>query len=407
MSLWFDILMKLNGYYYIYNIKDVQINQITEEDGEIKDIIITKKNRTLSRMIVNILYIAFIFILHNFIPIFIIYNSIHQNDIREFTQKLTYFIHPTQYYAGIIYFNKNHFTEFIKYSDCNIKRLCILAITLSLITSLISLILLFSTKINITFFRNILTDRTEINFLIGIFILVEKFINHISLITNILVFISIIHHHTEKTRKFYDEFESILSSNITLQSILISFSKLKSEHAQSIQNLNTMFTLLITFSVLSGYFILIYNEISDKILYFIITMSMLCIMIYLYLIHRLKESVGDIKKITNSTNFLSKYINEIEELNLDEHENLDSPKNKFKEIALKLSKKNTYEYQDIKIYMASIINKNLTEWQIINTKLSDDWESFTLFGFDVDDTTIFQRLIFLIGVFFMVQNIPI
>lgn len=410
-----DYLLSINGYREIISETYDDKIEIIDQGDELPIRIDTEKNKPWYKKnpyirIINIMYTVFIICIRALIPIYTIYKTIYNKDISILTMNFTYYIFIVQYVAGYLYFKHYHFDDMINKYEINSNKIVLFNCLISLaLVIIVCAVVEYDGKF-ILFSELFSSEKIVTVVFTYLLLIIEKFISYLALITNMSAFISVIISHKREIDNFLSEFKNKLDSpiKIDINTIMIEFSSIKSAHSKSIDHLNLIFTSLITMCVLSAYFLLLKSPRDISVVHYInITISLICILAYLYIINQLKQVVTDIKRITNSTRFISAYCENC--LNLDVNEekinNWSILVKKMMNTGDGLSEQE--RNLSLKIYISSVVNTNLLEWTVINTKLSDNWNSFQFFGFTVDDTVLLQRTVFIIGSFFMLSNIPV
>ncbi len=174
------------------------------------------------------------------------------------------------------------------------------------------------------------------------------------------------------------------------------FTLLKSDHASSIDKLNNIFSGLTIIGLISSYFIIInyfdgYNSILNYIdlaLYIILQVS------YIYVISMVGNSVSDMKSIVNSTNFINRYLSRT---SLDTFYYDEEIGDKDQLVLLR--------DMNVRTMIKNNENAESIDWIVLNTKLSEQWETFELLGYKMDDTTLIQNIIGLSGGIFMILGL--
>lgn len=400
-----DLLSRINGYRpLIQNIENYEL-EVVIEDGNV----VQKKKlgtswwskRGICKLILNTIYIIFVVALHLTVPIYLIVNSVLKRDSHIFLSNTIQLIFIAQYFIGIMIFNKKY--GYIV-SKIDISKKLYLFILLSSIALSISMIIMILKDVKLILYSDI-SDRFMALGIILLFI--EKCFTYSVLLTNSALFFVVFNNHAKSVDSFLSEFEDILDrgDKLDISSIISEFSEIKSDHKRSVNELNCIFSMTVMISTVSAYLIVLEKDTKHigGAQYFNISISIITILFYFYTINRVKNSVNDIKSLINSEKFQNHYREDIKIVVPE------TTTKSFKDAVDKvIQRENITRDQEknviIKTGINSGINKNLSEWIIIDRKLSENWESFQIFGFDIDDATLLQKAIFLVTSFYAINN---
>lgn len=412
-----DIIFRLNGYKELISkkkendIEELELN--TDGTATIhkieQNINWYRKNKI--RKLINIIYILFVLIIHLLTPSYILYKGIYNKDINIITSNILYILFLTQYIVGYLYVSKNNYNKIILDNN-NFKKTTIFIIISSIILTVIILLMYLLDQYTLMYSelssgKGIITKT----FLI-IILIIEKYYSYSILLTNSVIFVEIFYHHKKNINSFLKNFEEILKETeiIDISTIIQEFSIIKTNHKKSVESLNNIFSDIIIISWISGYFIA-NNSLKrniDNIHILNLSICLLIILFYIYIINSVKNSVDDIKGLVNSEKFQERY-RDYTDVPLNDELKI----NNFSDIVSKIINNSgsisNKQQNNIILKTASMVstNQEYTEWLIINSKLSDNWENFKIFGFDIDDSSLFQKAIFIITTFFMLSSLEL
>jgi len=398
-------------------LKNVVIN--VDKDFNIEKKVTEEKSSIIKRSFVkipsNILYFVFVLIAISWHFIYSIYKAIEEKEMRYITSNIFTFLFIMQFFLGIIYYQKSHFTKTIKRYKSYTIYIIIAFITMLMITIIIciaSLVLLIS-GININIYSEIYQDLNITGkIFLGIALLIDNFYSYNIFFSNLIIFSVIFVSHSIEIKKYTERLEEYVNNNeeeLTIESIIKDYSELKTQHTFSVSNLNNIFSSITILGILSGYFIMInFGTKFVGILHFI---EFICFVItesvYILSISRVKMYVSDITTLINSPAFVSRFLSRIELEEYISGANIDLKSSKSNAIVGTLKEVNVDNNDDddkkikidivkdlsIKNMIINHENADNLDWLILNDKLKGSWENFNLFGFEIDDSTLLKKTI--------------
>lgn len=410
-------LLKISGYVNISKRETFHDREVVINNNHIIDRTNSINiNNNCFKKYINYSYIFLCFICTLIIPVYSIVKSINNNDIYIFTTNLINWIFLIQFICGLILIKKNKVDIQLIKNSSNIYFSKIFII-IPIIFVLVYCILLVK-NYYITFYSDIYNESsTGIKILLIITLIYEKFINYIIIFTNILIFICIFNSVKNNIKDFLASFISIIDNRekIDISTIISEFSQIKSTHKKYVESTNSMFGLLVICSLLSGYFIALRNTHQELSItqYINVIICVLLIISYFLIINKVKNNVQEIKSLINSEKFQLLYRDNsditIQETNIDMPNQLTN----LRDVVISMTgininnNLNTNENDNIllKTALTTSFNKSLSEWIIIDRKLSGNWENFQIVGFEIEDTTLLQKAVFIITSFFMLSSL--
>ena len=401
-------LLKFNGYFDIIDKPKQPDREVVIENGlvEERDVDVKLKwyQHKLSRFIINYFYKILTFAIHFVLPIYGLTKAIKHNDIYIFTSNLINFIFLTQYIAGSRYFRKDHFKTIKQDSDL---KPCYLCLILSLIVSTVYCIML-GNGIELVLYSDMRRRANLAGKVFTYFLLFfEKLYAYSVLFTNLWVFVKVFTFIDKTIENFLKDFENILESGerLEISTIISEFSIIKTDHKYAVESINCIFSDIIIVSFISGYFVAFKSN-HDEIgvtQYINVVLCALSLIYYFIIINRVKNNVEDIKSLVNTEKFYKMYKENVN-MNSVEDFKIKTIKDVVKKVVGNDNSKD--EEYIFRTAVTTSVNQYLSEWLIIDAKLSNEWETFTVFGFDVDDSSLLQKGLGLIVAFFMITNLP-
>ena len=267
----------------------------------------------------------------------------------------------------------------------------------------------------------------------------ENFYSYNIFFVNIIVFASILNYQRIGIKTYLEKLEIIINGNaenMTVSSILEEFSKMQSHYRETVRNMNFMFTSITIIGLISSYFALMnINTKFDGInTYIDLALFVIIEGVYIITIGQINDTKGDIRTIIGSPTFVSKFLdkNQLGPVFGDIYnENIQSSHNetnieavRMNQSTMSLRKSNTRgDNNRIIMDTYEAINrglddsekkidliKNMTfrniiisnqngislDWLVLYNKLSEDWQPFKLFSYDITDTQIVQKMAIII-----------
>ncbi|ARF09418.1 hypothetical protein Indivirus_1_41 [Indivirus ILV1] len=419
----YNFFLKLYGLKFPFDIKDnndeIEFNEIiinVGSNGELQQMVDYKKNNCLNNetkhKIIGIAYFIFISFLLSWQCIYSIIASIIYSDGRYFTSTIYSYMYLGQFISGVIFYNGKYFDDAIKkLKDYHTIMLIMFIISnvISILLGLISIILLIDgyTIINYTNLYNGSNGTGKIFLIITLF--VENIYIYNIFFINIIVFAIILHYQRINISLYLDKMDKIIDGNIhdmTITSVIDEFSKMQSYYKKSVDNLNNIFTSVTSIGIIGAYFVIINigNTFVSIFSYINLALFLIIEAVYIISINKINDNKKNIRVLIGSATFVSKFLNrkllsplygDIYNENFQKARNFDSIINKLNDNDFD-KKVDLIKNMTFRSILLSTENGIELDWIILYNKLSENWQQFTLFGYDFDDTQIIQKLFVLV-----------
>lgn len=409
----FDIRKKKN------DEEEIELDELIvsiAHSGEIRQEINPKKynclNNELTYKILGISYFTLITFLLGWQCIYSVAKSIINSDGRYFTSSIYSYMYLGQFISGVLFYNNKYFNKIIKkLKDYHTKILVMFIISniISAILALTSIILLIDgyNIINYTHLYNNATDVGKIFLIIILFI--DCIYAYNIFFVNIIIFAIILHYQRINIQEYLKRMGEIINGNIydmTITSIIDEFAKMQSCYKKSVENLNHIFASVTAIGIIGGYFVVINSGTSFVSIFSYIDIALFLIIeaIYIFSINKINDTKNGIRILIGSATFVSKFLNRkiLSPIYGDTYDKLHKARRIDSNITDRLNDDDVDKKIDLlkNVTFRSIIltteNGIELDWIILYNKLSENWQPFTLFGYDFDDTQIIQKLIVLI-----------
>lgn len=391
--------------------------------------------KTICRNILNYFYMTFVLSIIGWPCVYSIINSGINHNSNYFTSSIFSFMYLAQYITGVLLYKEKYFSDAMK----TIKDHSTIMISIYVIMSLIALALSITAGMLLIFDVNVniyTVIYNNANLVGKIFILIaivfHKLYSYNVFFVNIITFTYILTNHSRGIKSYKNKLNTIINentSNICINDIIKEYTELKKYHSESVNYLNNMFTSTTLIGVIAAYFIVMDFETNFvgvftycDIIFFICVEG-----IYLYVINKIKSSVNDIKTIISSMSFVIKFLDRSDLVDMRGDVYQDYKKNDGDEEDAIYSKKintaniltprssnvqniisiidevnsthpdinkkiNVIKNIVLRNYIITHENAVETDWIILYTKLSEPWDYFAFFGFEIDDVQIIQKL---------------
>lgn len=418
MPLYNDFL-KLCGYRGLINkSKNEIVHNIT-----INDDIIHNSVRHLSvnwyevdkyRYAINYTYITFIVLLLLWFPIYAIIVAIINKDIRILTSHFSSILFLVQFVLGLKYYQTQHFDK--TYSSREIKDeykiehfytgSIILAI-ISTVVDIILIVLELRTSLYTKMYNELGTiSKVFIIILLGL----NKMYAYITFFVNIINFSFIFIDHSDKAIKFGQKLDIKVNNleNLNINTIITDYQELKNNHCESVEKWNDSFSSLTLMGIIVLYFVSINygSKYADYIEYLNCVYFVIADVIYLLTINKVKNGVKTIMSIINTPKFINNYKTN------STMDDINDPMYSIDDIesAKPISDKNNDVLKYVKTMIFRVMIKShennfANEWQILNSKLHQEWENFSIFGFELKDSSLAKKAVALLTAFFMASHL--
>lgn len=415
----YNIYLKLFGYRNIIDEPDNVNHEVILNKNQIE---VTVNNNNLKwyqnkipRLILNHLYPLIITLILMWIPIYTIIKAITNNNSKIFTSNILNILFLIQYILGLLYYKKNNIDKIFEDLPFNIKIvriLYIISITISILTTITLLLLLIFGK-RIAIYSDLYNSyNMKQRVLLCILMFMEGFYTYNTLIINIFSFGIVFISHSIYISKFSEDLSIKIDNGETLEvnSISTDYQDIKYKYKLSIESWNNMFSSLTIFGLIGLYFIVTDYKtnmigISQIINIIFITLADI---VYLYVINKVNNSIDDIKDIISQPKFINSFRNlahneditdvfsNVEDIviNINKYKNIDVYKKDIAEINNEIRKAVEYiKNMTIRCLAKGYENSFSNEWQILNDQLAQEWASFSIAGFEINDLSLAKKAI--------------
>ena len=347
--------------------------------------------------------------------VYTIYTAIKHKEFEYMYSNIFTFLFPIQYFIGVIYHQGRHFVNKIKKYKKYYPYITLLFATgtvISIILSIVSILLIM-----FGIYYNIYSNMYNYNDTIGkvfvcIAIFISKFLCYNIFFANLITFSLIFGMHTNEIKNYTNTLEIYINNNVgaTPVSITTEYAELKKDHSRSVDLLNNMFASIIAIGLIGSSFIIKYYDSKFVCPYHYVNIGifLMTVIIYLFVMHMVKESVSQISLIIDSPKFIKKHLSR--ELLGD----ISFRNREVDEVSHESSITESYDRQlnmmdvkDVAIRNMIKISENAEgiDWMVLKNKLSSDWSKFTLFGWEIDDATLIQKCMAIIGGLIIMLNL--
>jgi hypothetical protein len=399
----------------------------------------------ITRSIINHLYMLIILFFIAYPCIYGIVKAIIDHEAKYFTSSIFNWMYLVQYICGLFFYYNNYFKSSMAKLEQYKMRILIsysISIVICIILSSLSVVMLNS-GINITLYSPTYNEF-EIGGKIGMsfVITLQSFFAHNIFFVNVISFASILILEKMNISEFKNNLINLVGqqgNSVTVNRLVDEYAMLKIKHHGVIEALNNMFASITIFGLVGCYFTIInFNtKFVDPITYINIVCFLLVECIYVYSIYKIKQNIADIKTIIDSPQFTNKFLERSDlstshgdiyadydnnatlslstngsDLIIDGGTSPRSPLSQTTRIASKLFQQNKKYFKDKEkktpnldkkvdvvktmVFRNIIISHEIEgqlDFTILNTKLVEPWECFSIFGFEFDDVSIIQKLI--------------
>ncbi len=409
-----NILIENDFHLPTYRVRIDQENNVDigEEEGNISVF------HKYCKLPLNGLYFALITAALLWTCAYAVYKALKEKEPSFITLNIFELLFLSQYIYGLYYYQKDQFTdtikkfrekEIVKYIDFGF----ILGLVLSFLLSSLMIILIIM-DVNMNIFSEVLKNKNLIQkIFIYLAILISKFYSFGIFFSNAVIFSATFISHSKDIENYVQKLENYLENKgETIRSIIGDFGNLKSEYKNSVVGLNNIFASILVLGCISAYFITVDFDSPYISPFHYVQLGCLLVNVLSYLVSitKVKNSVGDIGEIINSDNFDTVFLEKKEFAVLPgdiqrEVDSSPSPAMDEEDIRTTLRSATQIEPDNVQatldyikgISMRSMIrdleNSNTNDFQILTSKLGASWETFKVFGYEIDDATIFSKLI--------------
>ena len=415
------------------------------DNGEVHQTVNKKKEQCVNKQYIlntlGIIYFLFVGFVIGWQCIYGIVKSIIELDGRYFTSSAFSYLYLGQLVTGVIFYNGKFFNSMFYKTESYqtvLLILLILASVISFILAFTSILLLLNgyNLINYTHIYNNANDAGKV--LIIILMFLESFYSYNIFFVNIIMFAAILQYQRVGLSLFLEKLEDMINGNmedITISNIFEEFTKMKSHYRQTILSVNLIFTSITVIGIVSSYFVIINigTNFTGILSYIDLGLFLIIESIYIYTINQIMDTRDDIRSLISSATFVTKFLNKnyLGPVYGDVHENARNI-NEMEEVIIESEPsipmynlrntrydnaqmiRETYEQisekgisgSDKKIDLIKnmtfrnmiLVNQNgiSLDWLVLYQKLSENWQPFKIFSYDIDDAQIVQKLLVII-----------
>jgi hypothetical protein len=410
------------------------------ENGEIVQTVNEQKvkcaNKNTILRILGIVYFVCVLFVIGWQCLYSVIKSIIELDIRYFTSSCFSFLYLGQLVTGVLFYNGKFFNSiFYKTESYHtiLLILLLLASVASFILSFISIVLLLNgyNLINYTHIYNEATDGGKIFIVIAMFL--ENFYSYNIFFVNIIMFAAILQYQRVGILTYLTKLGNIINGNVedmTITSILEEFAKMKSHYKKTVLSMNFMFASITVIGMVASYFTLINigTEFAGIFSYIDLALFLIIEAVYIFTISQINDTKGEIRSVIGSATFITKFMNknslnpiygDVYENNRDIGMDEDRVDVELDDLRSTRAENNrmimdTYECISDRGIIESEkkidLIKNMTfrniiisnqngvslDWIVLYSKLSEGWQPFKIFSYDIDNAQIVQKLVMII-----------
>lgn len=346
--------------------------------------------------------------------IYSIVQSIIELSTIPFGRSLFQLIIFIQYINGIMYFNKNHFYENIV-SNSDLTELLRYSLPITTIISIV-LSILNTVLLGLDFTQLIYSDIYDPASMTGkVFVIILFFLENLysyqSFTINTCIFVINMIYHRNNVKDNSEKLKPYINNSVGISQKMNALSdqllKMKDKFDNTVKVLSPFFTILNVLGFFSVYYFLIAIEMQNVSPIEIINITMFALVefIYIYSIQEVNKHNKDISdQISSSSIIATLFANKKIELVVPKDKKKKDLESKFTP-RYKKSTDSDSEYvsdntQMIKqCLIASISTDQTLDWLVLQKIVSEDWETFKIFGVELTDSKLISRILgLLIGV---------
>jgi hypothetical protein len=420
-----DVFFKVYGVKQLFKIgqegtRQIRMTDIIVELNELgSDIKPPSKKRKCCNIFCKVLLFIISLLYSLFVLLIIVWpfafaialSAIHGQLEYVFVQIFT-LVYVAQFVTGFIYYNSKSYKDMIRrnhrHKNKIIALLCIGFVVALTLAALMTILIALNLKMDI---YNTLVKKMDTVQKVFFYILLflTLFYSYNIFISNLIIFSVVLIIHCLELRAFENSFNSFIEdyrNEITLMSIIDGYNHLKNINNKSINDLNNMFSSMTIIGGVGVYFlILLYAFHTYSVSYYVdIIIYTVVEIIYFYTIYSLKNHMQNIVSLGTSPKFMNRYLTKRKFYNFkgDEIEAMAVAE----EVTLGVLSSGVKTIQDIllRVMIRSSEGNNSLDWLILNAIFTEEWEHFQLFGFDINDTTLVKKILWIIiGYIFLSQ----
>ncbi len=345
----------------------------------------SKKQRAI--LVLKYMYNAIIFSLIAWSFVYSLIISIKTRDVNYTGGCLFQLIFSVQYIVGIWLFNHDYFYKKIQSCKSMEKHLSIIlpisVIIGTMLSISVALITFLNAQINETSITNIF--RSNSSPVLIFVVLIDKFFSYGSFLMNVSVFVVLMFHHQNEIIQYSHKIKEYMISSVPLSTkvstISIELVRMNDELGETIQKLTWFFTSLNVIGLSSMFFITrtFSNDGVNSIDMFNLILFLLIEYVYISFAQKTRKSIDAI----NSNIALPVYINnymhrESAEIVIPDMSTFDQQKS-FQAIVQN------------QIYLVGLSES--VAWIQLQKILELEWGTFEIFGIQIKDTSLVQKII--------------
>lgn len=412
-----DLILKFFGFKdFIYNEKVSTNTNIEIHIDENNDIFKKSSENILYSYLkyyflffVNKIYFSLIMLFFSWKIIYVIVFSIINKDINIITKNLFIFLPPFQLYYGYSYYQSRHFIYSINKKKSYKKILYLFYIISPILSFIMTLcgVILLNLNFNINIYSNLWNYGLWAKIIFSIIFIFDKFYSYNIILINCFSFIYIFFLHVHEIKTFSENLDKFINndSTFTLQGLSQEYINIKYDYRASVNKFNNIFSSATLIGILYCFFLTENFDVNnnDYIQYLNVIIFFVIEFFYIFSISKIKEKKGDIITIINSNIVIDNFLTRTNFNNL----NIDFDKN-ISKINDDISyKKTNSKNNDINIrsMITDLENAKSIDWIILNTLLKGGWKNFSILGYDIDDSTLFKKILGIVIGFLMILNI--
>ena len=390
----FGNILNFIGYTFNFNDKssipplDIEMGKNNTYVAKIK----TQQTESNVKKIFIYIYNVIIVCLIMFQVPYAIYLSVINKTIIDIGRTLFQFVILFQYYYGKKYFSNNHFYENIvcdKNLMHNMKIFAYIFVLISIALSIVNTYLLSIGKYIHVYTEIYNSTNVSTQSVIYLLLFFNCIYSYIIFTINACIFsINLVYHKNTVSNyaiMLNDYIKNSMSTLRKLNIITIEYSQMKYRYENTVKLLALLFSSLNFFGFLAIYFYInAFNAGSVSAVEIInIIMFLVIDFIYLYAIMSVSSNILKISQIILSNNIIA---------TLFETKRTVQTMPFFSE-----NKENEYSIENYglirNIMISSISTEQMIDWLILQKIVKEPWKTFTIFGVQIDNTTLFSKLI--------------
>jgi len=397
-------LLRITGYTGIFDIR-----KLLEEAEEVELVIDPSgiHNTTTSNQVrfiwlyraINVIYRIFVLTALLWFPVMTIIKATREKEHAYFTANIYSFMILFQTWFGYRYTTKGNYFEMLEkyeYLERYMRYYAMASIVIPVVITVITTSLfVIGEDMGVYTVLYESGSRSVKRLLVAGFV-IERFYSYLILITNMLIFTLVMNLHANRINRFHETLEKktlLDEEEVEIVTIINDFTSIKYEHATSVDLLNGIFASYMMLGSINLYvvfdnqvdFIGIQQYINAG---FYITISL----VYFWIISSVKNETDDIRSFVQSPRFTGKYLAK---------EAFASRSTEVPGIPDDATEKS--------VLLEILIRSNETavsnDWLLLFQNLNTEWKSFEIFGFEIDDSSVAQKVIGIVLTVFIASDL--